>query len=174
MGILNVHSLLLRKSYRCILFNGAAGCSGVCGPPLLDLGRADLAQLVHLSGSTGDNAFSNLDDATDGGAVADGIGDGLGLDTNNANAGVVLGAVVLAVAEVTKPGLQRWTVGLLDEVPVGNYAGLAGYGGPVAGAIDEGDVDMRVTRDLVRLVRLSIGVEKKVNTTGFLCTNEHD
>jgi hypothetical protein len=104
----------------------------VGGPPLLDLRGADLAQLVDLRRGTGDDALGDLGDAADGGEVVDGVGDGLCLDADDANAGVVLGAVVLAVAEVAEPGLEGGAVGLLDEVAVGDDAGLARDGGPLA------------------------------------------
>ena len=42
---------------------------------------------------------------------------------------------------------------------VGDDAGGAGDGGPLAGAVDEGDVDGGVVAQVVRLAGLGVGVE---------------
>lgn len=147
---------------------GSVPLRAVGRAPLLYLRRADLPQLVDLGGRAGDGALSNLGDPANGGAVVDGVRDGLGFDADDADAGIVLGAVVLAISKVAEPGLESGTVGLLDELAVRNDAGLARDRGPVARRVVEGDVGVRVAGDFVRLVRLCVCVEEEVDATRLL------
>lgn len=96
------------------------------------------------------------------------VGRRVGQDANDADARVVLRTIVGSVAEVTQPGLESWAVVLFDEVAVGDDVGAAGDGSPLARGVGERDVDAGVLVDVVRLARLGVGVEEKINATSFL------
>jgi len=51
---------------------------------------------------------------------------------------------VLSVSEVADPGLEGRRVVLPDLFPIRLVRGLAGDGGPLAGWLEEGEVDVRV------------------------------
>lgn len=58
---------------------------------------------------------------------------------------------MLAVTQITDPGLQGPRIMLADMLAVGEDVGFTADGGPLARAIDEGDVDLRIIIQLVRL-----------------------
>lgn len=91
------------------------------------------------------------------------------LDADDSHARVLRAAVVNTVAQVAEPGLEMGVVVLADQVAVRDDAGGAADRGPVArGAVEERDVDVLVRLEVVRLARLSVGVEEEVDATGFL------
>lgn len=51
---------------------------------------------------------------------------------------------MLPIAKIAKPRLERGRVCLLHRLAVGVDLGRAGNRSPLAGAIEEGDVDMRI------------------------------
>jgi hypothetical protein len=57
---------------------------------------------------------------------------------------------------------------LPDSLSVGEDCCKSRDGCPFAGAVEEGDIDVRVRLDIVGLARLSVGVEDQVNTAVFL------
>ena len=137
-------------------------------PPLLALLLTDLPELVDLRGRAGQGSLHHLDPPGHEVAPCGRIGDGLGLDLDDADAGIVRPAIVLAVTEITHPRLERGAVVLLDGGAVGEDLGRAGDGGPFAGGVEEGDVDGRVLVEIVSLAGLGIGVEEEVDATSLL------
>ncbi|KAI6759749.1 hypothetical protein HG530_010429 [Fusarium avenaceum] len=90
------------------------------------------------------------------------------LDADDANARVLLGAIVDTVAEVTEPSLEGWGVVLSNKAAICANAGIASNRSPLSRGIDEGNVDMRVSIEVVGLAGLGVGVEEKVNASGLL------
>lgn len=84
------------------------------GTPLLDVRGGDFPQAVDLSRFSRGNSLSNLYRATNDVFGDERIRRRAHLDPNDADAWVILRSVVLAIAQVTKPGLERGTVVLLD------------------------------------------------------------
>ena len=137
-------------------------------PPLLDFGFADLPQLVDLGGFSREDALDHLDSSADHVLPADGVRDGRGLDLDDADPRVLVAAVVLPVAQVAEPGLEGGAVVFLDHAAIGDDLRRAGDRGPLARAVEEGDVGARVGRDVVRLAGLGVGVEDQIDAAGFL------
>lgn len=92
-----------------------------------------------------------------------------GLDTDDANAWVFWTAVMLAVAEVADPGLERWRVVLADNLAISLNGCMARDGSPFSGVVDEANVDRRVFFQVICLARLSVGVEEEIEAVSFLC-----
>lgn len=140
-------------------------------PPLIDLGLFNLSQIVDICDLTSHGALDDLDTSAQHRAFTDSIGDGDGLDLDDADSRIVLAAVVHPVAEIAQPGLQRRRVVFRDGGAVGDDAGGAGDGGPAAvRGRDEGHVDVRVGFEVRRLAGLRVGVEEEVETARFLGT----
>ena len=78
------------------------------GLPLRDLGLVKVPELVDAGRLAGRNALGKLDDATNSCSPRDSVLCSLRLDTDDANAGVLWSAVVLAIAKVANPGLEGW------------------------------------------------------------------
>jgi len=75
---------------------------------------------------------------------------------------------VNAVAKVTKPSLEGWAVVLSNKAAICADAGVSSDGSPLSRSVDEGNVDVRVSIEIVGLARLSVGVEEKVNASSLL------
>ena len=120
--------------------------------PLVDLRLGDLSQLVDLRRLARHHALGNLRYLPDKRARGDSICYRDCLDADDANPGVVLASVVRAVSEVTQPRLELRAVVLLHHGTVCDDACLARDGRPVAGAVEEGDVDVGIALQLVGLV----------------------
>jgi len=73
--------------------------------PLRDLRLVEVPQLVDAGRLAGRDTLGQLNEATSSGSPRDSVLYSLGLDPDHANAGVLWATVVLAVTEVTKPGL---------------------------------------------------------------------
>lgn len=56
----------------------------------------------------------------------------------------------------------------VDEGAVGGDGGFAGDGGPFAGGVEEGDVDVGIGFEVVCFAGFGVGVEEEVDATGFL------
>ena len=128
----------------------------------------NVPELVDLSCLAGDDTLGELNSAADGSAPADGVLGGLGGDLDEADARVLGAAVVLAVAEVAEPGLQAGRVVLLDAGAVGLDGGEAGNAGPLAGVVEEGEVDVGVLGEVVGLAGLGVCVEDEVDAVVLL------
>ena len=135
---------------------------------MLDLLRLDVPKLVDLSSLASDNALGKLHSAANGSAPADGVLRSLAGDLDEADARVLGTAVVLAVTEVTEPGLEGGRVELLDTRAVGLDGSGAGDAGPLAGVVEESKVDLRVLLEVVSLAGLGVGVEDEVDAVVLL------
>lgn len=138
------------------------------GPPLLDLVLADLAEVIDIGHLAGDGALNHLDAAAEHGALGQGVRRRQGLDLDDADARVVLRAVVHAVAQVAHPGAQGGRVVLLHGGAVCDDARRSGDGRPRARCRQERDVHVRVGLQVRRLSGLCVRVEEQVDATGFL------
>ena len=135
---------------------------------LLNLVCLDVPELVHLSSLASDNTLGELNGAANGCAPADGVLCGLAGNLDEANARVLGTAIVLAVTEVVEPRLESGRVVLLDARAVGLDGGSAGDTGPLAGVVEESQVDLGVLLEVVGLAGLGVGVEDEVNAVVLL------
>lgn len=135
---------------------------------MLDLVRLDVPKLVYLSSLASDNALGELHSAANGSAPADGVLRSLAGDLDEADARVLGAAIVLAVTKVAEPGLEGRRVVLLDAGAVGLDGGGAGDAGPLAGVVEEGEVDVGVLLEVVGLAGLGVGVEDEVDAVVLL------
>lgn len=71
---------------------------------------------------------------------------------------------MLAISQIANPRLQRRRVEFLHRLAICEHAGLATDGRPFASTIDEGDVDVRIIVELIRLAGFGIGVEDEVDS----------
>lgn len=137
----------------------------------MDFLLIDLAKSIDLRGLACDGALDHLDAPADEGALRHGVRGGDGLDFDDADARVVLAAVVGAVAQVTDPGLEGRGVVFLDDGAVGDDACGARDAGPAAVGGAEGDVDVRVGFEVVGFAGFGVCVEEEIDATGFLKRN---
>lgn len=89
-------------------------------------------------------------------------------DLDDANSRIFRTAIVLSVAEIAEPRFEGGRVVLFDDRAVGDDVCLAGHGSPLTGAVEEGDVDVRIRVDVVGLAGFGVGVEDQINTASFL------
>lgn len=136
--------------------------------PGLDLGLADLPQLVDGWHVTRQRALGDVGNPAKQVFSSDAVSDGERLDPDDADARVVLAAVVLSITQIAEPGLERRVVVLLDEGAVGDDLGQAADGCPLPGSVQEGNVDVGVLGELVCLVGLGVGVEEQIDTSILL------
>lgn len=128
----------------------------------------NMPKLVDLRSLASNNALGELNSAADGSAPADGVLGSLGRNLDEADARVLGAAVVLAVAKVAEPGLEADGVVLLDAGAVGLDGGEARDAGPLAGVVEEGEVDVGVLGQVVGLAGLGVGVEDEVDAVVLL------
>jgi len=135
---------------------------------LLNLLRLNVPELVDLSSLASDNALGELHSAANGSAPAGGVLRSLAGDLDEADTGVLGTAVVLAVTEVAEPGLKGRRVVLLDAGAVGLDGSGAGNAGPLAGVVEEGEVDVGVLLQVIGLAGLGVGVEDEIDAVVLL------
>jgi hypothetical protein len=135
---------------------------------LLNLLCLDVPKLVHLSSLASDNTLGELNGTTNGCAPGDGVLCGLAGDLDETDTRILGTTVVLAVTEVAEPGLERGRVVLLDAGAVGLDRSGAGDAGPLAGVVEESEVDLRVLLEIVGLAGLGVGVEDEVDAVVLL------
>lgn len=75
---------------------------------------------------------------------------------------------MLAVLQVAKPRFQGRRVVFADRLTVSDDVGFARDRGPLAGGIEEGDVDLRFGLEIISFAGFGVGVEKEVNAATFL------
>ena len=75
---------------------------------------------------------------------------------------------MFSVAQVAHPGFQGGGVVFADGVAFGDDGGRSGDGRPFAGGVEEGDVDVRVGREVRGFAGFGVGVEEEVDAAGFL------
>lgn len=135
---------------------------------LLNLVRLNVPQLVDLRSLASDNALGELNSAANSSAPADSVLCSLAGDLDKADARILGTAVVLAVTEVAEPCLEGGGVVLFDAGAVGLDGSGARDGGPLAGVVEEGEVDVGVLGEVVGLAGLGVGVEDEVDAVVLL------
>lgn len=80
---------------------------------------------------------------------------------------------MLPIPQITDPGLQCRCIMLRHQTTVCFDSCSPRDRRPLARGIDEGNVDMGVGSEVVRLARLGISVEEKVDTVGLLLQVRH-
>lgn len=142
---------------------------------LLELRLVEVSELVDLGGLTSGNTLGELDKVAESTSSrsGDGVLSSLGLDLDEDDSGVLRATVVLAVTEVTQPGLEAGGVVLADLLAVGLNGGNTGDGSPLAGGLEEGQVDVIVRLEVIGLARLAVGVEDEVDTVALLGGEGH-
>lgn len=135
---------------------------------LLNLVRLNVPKLVDLSSIASDNALGELHSAANSSAPAGGVLRSLAGNLDEADTGVLGTAVVLAVTEVAEPGLKGRRVVLLDAGAVRLDGSGAGDAGPLAGVVEESEVDFGVLLEVVGLAGLGVGVEDEVDAVVLL------
>ena len=135
---------------------------------LVELALVQVSELVHLRCLASNNTLGELGKATNCGASSNGIlcRDSLDLDKNNS--WILWATVMLSIAQIANPCLQSRRVVLADLFSVGLDGGLAGYGSPLAAGGQEGEVDVGVVLEIVRLAGFAVGVEYEVNAIALL------
>lgn len=136
--------------------------------PLRNLRLVEVPQLVDAGRLASRDAFGQLNETTNSCSARDRVLCSLGLDPDDANAGILWATVVLAVTKIADPSLQRWRVVLPDNVAAGLDRGMAGDGGPLARVVDEANVDRRVLLEVICLARLGVGVEEEIKSIALL------
>jgi hypothetical protein len=76
--------------------------------------------------------------------------------------------IVLPIAEITQPRLQRRRVVRPNLFTVGLNSRFPGNRRPLAAAIEEAEVDLRIRSEVIGLARLGIGVEDEVDAVVLL------
>ena len=136
--------------------------------PRLDLLLAELPQLVDLWRLARNNTLCHLHAPANSILPHNRIGSSLGSNSNDADTRIIRSAIVLSITQIAQPGFQGRRVVFLDYGAVGDDLRGAGHGGPFAGGVEEGDVDVRVGGDVGGLAGLGVGVEDEVDSLVFL------
>lgn len=136
--------------------------------PVLDLSLCDFPQFVDLGRFACNRTRGHLSRSAEDVLGHERVSSRGSLDSDDTNSRIILRAIMCAVAQVSKPSLQSRVVVFLDERPIGDDVRLSGDGSPLARRIDEGDVDVRVARQVVSLPGLGVCVEEEVEAVGFL------
>lgn len=135
---------------------------------LLQLLLGKLPQLVDLRRCTGDSPFNNIRTPTQRCPSSNGICRCESLDFDDTNPWVFRSSIMLAVLQVAKPCFQGRRVVFADHLPVSDNVGFAGNRGPLAGGVEEGDVDLGFGLEVIGLAGFSVGVEQEINAATFL------
>ena len=137
-------------------------------PRLLQLLLVEVTELVDRRRLTSHNTLDQLDRAANRRSVGSRVLNGLRLDLDKTDSWILWAAIVLAVLEITEPGFERRRVELANLLPVGLDGGDAGDGRPLAGVVEEAEVDFAVALEVVGLAGLGVGVEDQVDAVAFL------
>jgi hypothetical protein len=140
----------------------------MASPPLADLTLTNLPQFAHRRRLALYNALHHLHGPSNHSLSSNLVCSSLGLNLDHANSRIILTAIVCTITQVAEPCLQSGRIIFLDGGAVGEDAGFAGDGGPLAAVVEEGDVDGGVGGDVVGLTRLGVGVEDQVDAAEFL------
>jgi hypothetical protein len=135
---------------------------------LLNLVRLNVPKLVDLGSIASDNALGELHSAANGSAPASSVLRSLAGNLDEADTGILGTTVVLSITEVAEPGLERRRVVLLDAGAIGLDGSGAGDAGPLAGVVEESEIDLRVLLEVVGLAGLGVGVEDEVDAVVLL------
>jgi hypothetical protein len=137
-------------------------------PPLLNLIFGDLSKLVHTRRIPCDSTLRDIRKPIDQILPHNRIRRRQQIDLDNPNSRILRSAIMLSIAQVTNPGLQAGGVVLVDDGAVGEDRGRAGEGGPFAGGVQEGDVDVPVGGEVVGFAGFGVGVEEEVDAAVLL------
>lgn len=135
---------------------------------LLQFLLRNLSQLVHVRRLARDRAFGNLELSRDKVAFGNRIRRRLRGDLDDADTRILGPTVMLAVAKIAQPCLERRAVIFPDHVPVGDDVRCAADGGPLSLAVEEGHVDLGVALQVVGLAGFGICVEEEIEAATFL------
>jgi hypothetical protein len=125
-------------------------------------------QLIRLWGLSRDQALRKVHGTANDALSRDRILCRRSLDADDGNARVFGAAIMLAVTEVTQPGLERRRVVFANNLAVGLDGCMAADRCPLARGCDEGDVYARVRAKVVRLAGFGVGVEEEVEAVALL------
>ena len=75
---------------------------------------------------------------------------------------------MLPITQISDPSFEVCGIIFADLVTVGRDGGFAGDGGPGAGGVEEGDVDLVVFGQVVGFAGFGVGVEEGVDSSAFL------
>jgi hypothetical protein len=128
-------------------------------PPRLHLGLTQLPQLVHLRRIPRDNPLRHIHRPTSNILPHNRINRRLRLHPNHANPRILRPTVMFPVSQIPQPRFETRRVVFLDGLAIRYYARDSRHGGPFAAAVEEGDVDVWVRREVVRFATFGIGVE---------------
>ena len=78
---------------------------------------------------------------------------------DHADSWIVWAAIVSPVAEITEPGFESWRIVLVDEGAVGADGSVAGDARPLAGGVEESNVDGGVRGEGVGFAGFGVGME---------------
>src|SRR5437868_6003035 len=137
-------------------------------PPLADFLFANLPQLSNSWYVTRHNTLHHLYSPSNHSLSSNLVCSGFGLDSDDTDSWVVLPTIMYAVTKIAEPGFQGRGVVFLDSVTVSDDAGFPRDGSPLAGTVEERDVDSVVGGNVISLARFGIGVEYEVDATRFL------
>ena len=135
---------------------------------MLQLLLTYLSQLVNLWGSTGDSPLDDIYTSPQRSSSGDRVCCRQSLDLDDTNPRVFWSSIMLAVLQVAKPCFQGRRVVFADQLTVSDNVGFAGNGGPFAGRVEEGDIDLGFGLEIIGLAGFCVGVEQEVNAASFL------
>lgn len=75
---------------------------------------------------------------------------------------------MLAILQVAKPCFQGRRVVFADHLTVSDDVGFARNRGPLAGGIEEGNVNLGFRLEVIGFAGFGVGVEKEINAASFL------
>lgn len=131
-----------------------------------------MPQLVHTRRLPRHSTLDNLNRARQIILPTNRIAHSLGLDLDQPDARIFGTAIVFAVLEVPEPGFEGGGIVFANFGAVGLDGGVAGDGGPFAGRVDEGEVDVGVCGEVVGLAGFGVGVEDEVEAVAFLFSSK--
>src|ERR1700759_3262107 len=97
----------------------------------------------------------------------------LSLDLDQADARILRPPIMLPIAQIANPRLQRRRVVLAHLLPIQHNLRLARDARPLAHAVEEAEVDVRVAAQVVRLAGLDVCVEDQVDAGGLFAGERH-
>lgn len=99
---------------------------------------------AYLCSLASDRSLCDLSSTSQQVLARDSIDNRRCLDTNDTNPRIVRTSIMLAVTQVSQPCLEGRAVVLLDQLAIRLDGGLSGDGSPLAGAVQERNVDVGI------------------------------
>ena len=135
---------------------------------LLQLLFTNLPQLVDLRRCTGNGPLDNSRTPPQRRPCSNCVCCRQSLNLDDTNPRVFWSSIMLSVLQVAKPRFQSRRVVFTNHFTISNNIGFAGDGGPFAGGIEKGDVDLGFGLEIISFTGFGIGVEKEVDAASFL------